>query len=131
MLSLQTIRDDHPEAKILSSNNGFGRSYDFDPYSGYDTSEETIFPVSVTDKRFPTKEVFYIVPTEEKSIAIQIQQAPQDSTLVNEKLQIELTKKANGEVTVRATDGQALNGYYQMWFSWAQHHQDNGEVWSF
>ena len=113
-----------PNATVLSENTGFSRDYTGNPYSGYEDTEETIFPVSVSDMRFPAKEIFYIVPVEGVSFAMR--QDKPDGTYTIPETDIKVTFD-RGQITAQWGD-QVLPGYYEMWFSWATHNQETGEV---
>jgi len=114
----------YPNAEVLSGDTGHSRNYDGNPYSGYEVSEELLFPVSVKDVRFPAKELFYIVPLEGMSVAVR--QNKTDGTYKVPDTNIEVTFD-RGTVTARWGDA-VMPGYYEMWFSWATYHQDNGIV---
>ena len=47
----------HPESKVLSTDTGFGRPYDVDPYGNYYTDPNILFPVSHKDDRLGPKEI--------------------------------------------------------------------------
>lgn len=130
-LRFAQVREQFPNAEILSRDTGYSRSYDFDPYSGYEDNDSTFFPISVRDDRFPAKEIFYIVPVGEQSVALKLKD-------LTEGVVARVVVDA-GELVVSANDGildARLNGtgetipnYVEMWFSWAIHHQDDGVVW--
>ncbi len=129
LLSLDDVRSLHPEAVVLSRDTGYSRSYDFDPYSGYEDRSDTIFPISVDDTRFPTKEVFFIVPTESQSVAVRVSRLDRGQRIESSQFGLAVEKTNDGELFVTDSVGEVKVGYYEMWFSWAQHHQDNGQVW--
>lgn len=115
---------DYPNATVLSTNTGHSRDYTATPYSGYSDTDQTSFPVSVSDERFPAKEIFYIVPIEGNSIAMQLGKEDGVYEVPDSDIKITLDKG-----TPIATWGDAeLPGYYEMWFSWATHNQENGIV---
>lgn len=127
LLSLSEVRDKFPSAQIMSTDTGYSRNYDSNPYSGYSDNDSTYFPVKVQDKRFPAKEVFYIVTNDDTSIAIRISTLDDSSKFSSDKYNLTLLKDG-GEITVEK-NGQPLPGYYEMWFSWAAQHDDNGDIW--
>ena len=130
LLTLDDVRNLHPDSAILSEDTGFSRNYGFDPYSGYEDNDDTIFPVTVDDTRHSAKEVFFIVPQAERSVAIQIGNVERGESADNSDLGLSVEKTSDGEVIVTNSEGETQPGYYEMWFSWAQHHQDDGDVWS-
>jgi hypothetical protein len=129
ILAFADVKSAYPKAKILSDDTGFNRSYGFYPYGSYEETEEFIFPVSVEDKRFFSKEIFYIVPLENNSIAVQqtnLQVGQKSRGPLENGAEIEVAKTKKGlEVKV---DGKKMPGYFEMWFSWATHNQENGLV---
>ncbi len=49
----------HPNTVVLSKQTGFNRPYGDDPYGGYSTSGEILFPLSHLDKSLPPKTVVW------------------------------------------------------------------------
>ncbi len=131
LLTLDDVKTNHSDAQILSTDTGYGRSYSGSPYVGYEDSADTIFPVSVDDARFPSKEVFFIVPLEQEanSVAIRISELDRGQKADSAQHGLSIEKTDGGELIVTDTSGDEKVGYYEMWFSWAQHHQENGQVW--
>jgi hypothetical protein len=128
-LNFSEVKEKYPNIKVLSDDTGYSRDYLRNPYSGYEETEETVFPVSVSDKRFGAKEMMYVVPFMDKSVAF-----PPDDLVKGRKetLNVEgsvlTAQRQNGGIVVSAS-GKRLPGYFEMWFSWATHHQDDGIVW--
>lgn len=55
--SWQTIKQAYPNAKVVTTETGYSRSYDVYPYGDYKTNNDLIiFPVSPDDNRLPRKE---------------------------------------------------------------------------
>ncbi len=46
----------HPATTVLSTDTGFARDYDRDPYAGYDKVQQLMFDVAQRDDRLPLKE---------------------------------------------------------------------------
>jgi len=46
---------EHPESLVLSTDTGYQRDYDRDPYASYEKNDRLMFPVGKIDKRYPTK----------------------------------------------------------------------------
>lgn len=130
LISFAELKKKHPEAKVLSDDTGYRRDYSFYPYGGYEDNEDLLFPVSVTDKRFNAKEIMYITPYKDKSIALSIQSLNKDKIDTFQFNGETLEVKLDGEEIIVSVDGNKLPGYYEMWFSWATHHQENGLVWN-
>ena len=127
LLTFAALQEKHPDAAVLSTDTGYDRHYGVDPYTGYGLSENLYFPVSVSDKRFPAKEIFYVVPYGKHSVAFPEKSLSDSSTFTLEDKALTATRNRDG-ITV-TSDGETLPGYYEMWFSWATHHQEDGVVW--
>jgi hypothetical protein len=128
LLTIGELKEKYPQAKILSTDTGHSRNYGGNPYSGYENNDSLYFPVSVSDNRYPTKEVMFIVPLEDVSVAIpqlKLKDKQAYEFKVNEK-DFVITRDG-GELEV-IFDGKEKAGYYEMWFSWATHHKDDGLV---
>lgn len=129
LIEFSKLKAEFPNTKVLSKNTGFNRNYEYNPYGDYDESDAIYFPISVKDDRFPLKEVMYVIPFKDKSIAVQQLELEDGQT---EEMEVDdsiIYLRRNGSEIVAQTDGKVLPGYYEMWFSWAIHHQDNGIVW--
>jgi len=128
LLTFENVKKNHPGARVLSSDTGHLRNYQTNPYGNYDEAEELLFPVSVQDERFKAKELMYVVPLDGKSAAFPVLQLKEGETTL-EKDGVELiATKENGEVFISDLSGKRLPGYYEMWFSWVTHHQENGII---
>jgi hypothetical protein len=128
-LAFAQVKENHPNARVLSQDTGHIRNYRSNPYSGYESREDLIFPVSISDKRFPSKEVMYVVPFEGKSYAFaQLKLREGEAKEFSAQGTKVTISRKSGEINVFA-DAKELPGYYEMWFSWATHHQEDGVVW--
>lgn len=128
LLTFDNVRKNYPQGKILSTQTGFSRDYQMAPYTGYLDSEETYFPISVQDQRFPAKELMYVTPFNGASVALpyhRLEKNSQHSINVDGKtLTIE---KKNNEMQAISED-KKYPGYFELWFSWAVHNQEDGLV---
>jgi len=124
VMAFSQAKERFSDATIMSTNTGFSRDYITGPYGDYDDNDELLFPVSVNDKRFPTKQVFYVIPIEGNSIAVS--QDKEDGTYDVPGTDIKVTLD-KGLITAKWGDA-VLPGYFEMWFSWATHNQDNGII---
>lgn len=128
LIEFSRVQSDHPDARVLSQHTGYNRNYNRDPYTGYGLSEDLVFPVSISDKRFPSKELFYVVPVADVSIAFPAEPLTGSVEMKHNGITLIATKADDGSISITA-DGESIPGYYEMWFSWATHHQDDGVVW--
>ncbi|WP_087016417.1 DUF3179 domain-containing protein [Thaumasiovibrio subtropicus] len=61
----------HPNTLVLSTQTGFSRNYDVNPYAGYESHERLYFPVSETvPDRYHAKAWVYGLTLENQSLAI-------------------------------------------------------------
>jgi hypothetical protein len=128
LLSFGELKTKYPHTEVLSSDTGFSRNYEGNPYSGYEENDSLYFPVSVSDERYPTKEIMFVVPLEDVSVAIP-QLKLKDKQVYEFKVKDkEFTISRNGGELIATFDGEPSAGYYEMWFSWATHHKDDGVV---
>lgn len=129
-LSFGELKNKYPDAQVLSENTGYSRDYGLSPYGDYDENEDLYFPVSVDDRRFPAKEIMLIVPVEKTWAAFpweSLKKKGKASISVQSK---ELNLALEGSEVFASYDGQNLPSYYEMWFSFAVHHQSDGLIWS-
>jgi len=121
-----------PGAQVLSTETGHYRDYGFNPYLDYDEREDLIFPVSFRDDRLPTKELMYVVPVAGKSAAFPftaLREAGSASLVVGPDDTLTVTVKEGLVRAVSVKEGE-LPGYYEVWFSWVVHHQEDGILWT-
>ncbi|MFT5179551.1 MAG: hypothetical protein ACI8R6_000083 [Candidatus Paceibacteria bacterium] len=131
LISFDEFSEKHPDGEVLSRDTGHKRDYTVYPYGDYDTNENLIFPVTVNDNRFATKEIMYIVGIGNKSVAFKRSDLISEGTAVVDVDGQNITASVDGsEIEVKDTEGNIIPGYHEMWFSWATHHQEDGVVWS-
>lgn len=132
LLRLQEARAIAPNAMVMTTNTGHNRNYTNTPYSGYGDTAETYFPVSVQDSRFFAKEIMYVTPLNNGgSLAIPANLLTSSMSVRHPELPVEVRVDTNGQIQVIDTQTESLlPSYYEMWFSWATHHQQTGTVWT-
>jgi hypothetical protein len=128
LLELGEVKKSNPTAIVMTTDTGYNRDYTLYPYGSYDFEEQLLFPTSVDDMRYSAKEIFYIVPVKDKSVALRIGELENGVTTTGPE-GLNALKNSSGEISITDNNGQDLPGYYEMWFSWAIHHQDDGTVW--
>jgi len=129
VLTYKVLKAKYPDAKVLSQKTGHPRNYTIYPYGDYDENDDIYFPVSVTDARYQAKTIMYVTPFDGRSFAFPITSLPENDKRSVESGGTRLTLfKQDGEITVTTQGGKNLPGYYEMWFSWATHHQADGVV---
>ncbi len=127
LLSFKEVKEKYSQGVILSEDTGFNRDYNRTPYSGYLENELLYFPISVNDQRFPTKELMYVIPFNDKSITFPYKQFKEGTQMFNvSNKEIKIQRLGNEIYTT--SNGENYPGYFELWFSWAIHHQNNGIV---
>ena len=81
LLRFSEVKQRYPDGVILSTNTGYNRNYLSTPYGGYLDNPDTLFPISISDRRFPAKELFYVVPFYETSVAFPYHQLATGSSV--------------------------------------------------
>ena len=127
VIPFKELKAKYPQASVLSEDTGYARDYSFYPYGDYETSDELYFPISVQDKRFPAKEMMYVFHLAEKVIAFPVKDLGIEDQSKVIQGQTGNARREGNEILV-TLDGRTVPGYYEMWFSWAVHHQKNGIV---
>jgi len=129
LMTFSELKEKYPQAKVLSDDTGYDRDYSFYPYRDYEDNEDMYFPVSISDQRFRAKEVMYVVPHKDRSITFPKDSLQDGQSVVLDIDNIKLTANRNGGEIIVKNGGEPISGYYEMWFSWAIHHQEDGLVW--
>jgi len=130
LLSFGDLKEKYSDIKILSEETGYDRDYSFYPYREYDQSDELLFPVSVNNTKFKPKEVMLVIPYNDVSIAFpQLSLEEQKKSTLKINGQTMEAFKDDGHISI-TLNGEELPTYYEMWFSWATQHKNNGLLWS-
>lgn len=129
LLTVGETKAQFPAARILSDNTGHSRDYSRNPYAGYDESEGFYFSPSVTDKRYPAKDIFVAFTLNGTPIAVPWLALENGRTYSHavDGQNITLSKAAN-QLRLTGPDGSDIPFYFEMWFSWAVQHKDAGVV---
>ncbi|MEO6201567.1 MAG: DUF3179 domain-containing (seleno)protein [Cryobacterium sp.] len=129
LLTVGEIETAFPEAVILSENTGHSRDYSRNPYSGYDQSEGFIFSPSKLDTRYPSKEIFVAFTVDGTRVAAPWLALGNDEKYVTDVAGQAVTlEKSKNQLAISAADGSDIPFYFEMWFSWAVQHQQDGVV---
>lgn len=129
VIAFKELKEKYSDSEILSENTGYSRNYRSNPYSGYEDTEDLYFPVSVSDKRYSAKEIMYVIPIEGKSVSIQQSKIQKGAS--SNKFSVlgkDLIIYRDGDEIRAEFNRELVPGYYEMWFSWATHHQMDGIV---
>jgi len=117
----------HPDAKVLSRETGFIRSYGRTPYGDYDTSKSIYFPVENEDLRLHPKEVIFGVEIDDKSKAYTEEDLKKlrkiEDTFNGVNLIVE--RSDAGIVTIKNKDtDEDIIPVRSFWFAWFAFHPD-------
>lgn len=129
LMTVGEMKAQFPDALIQGENTGHMRDYSSNPYSGYEESEGFYFAPSVTDKRYPSKEIFVAFTVEGTPVAVPwlaLENGDEYATEVD-GTEITLTK-ADNKLRITGADGADIPFYFEMWFSWAVQNKDAGTV---
>jgi hypothetical protein len=129
LITFAELKRKYPSALVLSEDTGYRRNYGFYPYGDYEESDDFVFHPSLRDQRFHPKKIMYVVNVDETSIAFPYEEVPQGETMIKVGAFSFSVVRNGGEIDVRYDDLD-LTGYFEMWFSWAVHHQKDGLVWT-
>jgi hypothetical protein len=84
----QRWRDAYPQTEVLSTQTGFARNYNRDPYGAYnppsgyyEPDSATMFPLMNTDRRFPPKTVFVGARSNEVALCFRLESLRQAGRL--------------------------------------------------
>lgn len=128
-LSLEEVKEKYPETKVLSDETGYRRDYAANPYGDYDESEAIYFPVSIQDQRFFPKEMMLVVPINKTWVAFPWEALREAGSAAIEVEGADLTVTMNGSEATIEHRGVSMPSYFEMWFSFAQHHQSDALIW--
>lgn len=138
ILEFNQIKEEYPDAEVLSEDTGYSRDYDQYPYGDYEENDEFFFPVTYKGEGLPSKEIVYAVRYNDTPVAFVLDKLRKEG---NVTMSLENGSKINAEfidekVVVKDQEGNILPGFYTMWFSWANHNlpegvneESDGEVW--
>lgn len=129
LLTMKDVLTQYPDALVLSEDTGYARDYERNPYSGYADSDDFIFTPSTFDNSFPSKKIFVAFSVDDTPVAVPWLEIVDGVTLEKtvHGTGIILSKN-NGELEIVKETGEDIPFYFEMWFSWAVQHSDNGVV---
>jgi hypothetical protein len=121
-------RQSHPATVILSTDTGASRAYGRDPYAGYDSSDQILFPLAFRSAGFHPKERVLGIQIGTIAKAYPFVELGKTSGVVTDQLgDTRLTirfDRAAARATVHAADGRQLPGVVGYWFAWYTFHPD-------
>ena len=121
-------RDRYPNTLVLSTETGYSRNYQRDPYMGYERSDDTIFPVPGASKRFHAKEFVMGIVLEGNAKAYPFSELARalDSFRDSVAGQAVTIEYDDAHRTARILDenGAELPSVMAYWFAWSAFYPD-------
>jgi len=124
----------YPDTLVLSTNTGYKRRYDLDPYASYRRNNQIMFPVENRDTRYRKKEFVIGLKRGEVSKAWPFKELEAAWKIEPSKEYIE--DKVNGDdvriyfspdkriAHITDGDGRLLDGLSAYWFAWVAFHPE-------
>lgn len=120
LLTMGEVKEEYPQAQLLSEDTGHTRNYARNPYSGYNENDSFFFQPSSFDERFEQKEIMAVFRVDDEVVAtpwLSFSDGTTREVAVAEKT-ITLTRD-NGELTITDESGTSYPFFFEMWFSFA------------
>ncbi|MCZ6541906.1 MAG: DUF3179 domain-containing protein [Nitrospinae bacterium] len=118
----------HPDTLVLSTQTGYDRDYERDPYQGYFTSREIFFPVGRLDHRYHPKEQVIGVQLEGLAKAYPFSELARVKSpfkdKVGKKTVCVLYDSKSRTATIKDESGKELPSVVVFWFAWHAFHPD-------
>jgi len=118
----------HPQTLVLSTDTGYSRNYNRDPYSGYEDSHGIFFPVSHRDPRYHPKERVLGIEIDGQFRAYPFAELSRTEGIIRDKFNAKelVIHYDHQSHSARATDteGRALTGINAFWFAWIAFHPE-------
>ncbi len=117
----------HPNARVLSQDTGYSRSYGADPYGNYYEDSFIWFPVEAEDDRIHAKTVVFGIEVNGEYKAYREEDLIQDNEITDEinGVNIKVTRSSDGVVTIANLDnGEEIVKERDFWFAWYAFHPD-------
>lgn len=129
LLPMDDVRRKFPHARVLSEETGHGRDYAKNPYAGYETDGDFLFAPSKTDARYPSKVIFVAFNVEQTPVAVPWLTLKDGETYRTRVGDTNIVlQKRDGELTITDEQKRSIPFYFEMWFSWAVQHGEQGIV---
>lgn len=127
IITFNQLKQNFPQAQVLSDQTGFNRAYDFSPYGDYDINDTLFFSASgSSESEFQLKELFVVAVDDNKQIGFN-----RNDLLENQIADIQnyqATVEKDGTITIINPEGKVLPQFVTMWFSWVSHPEKKQEL---
>jgi len=130
LLAISEIRKLYPEALILSENTGYSRDYGNNPYSGYETNSQFLFPLTDVDDSFPPKEMMVVFRADDTAVAVpwlKLREIGRITEIIDGN-QFTLEVSNEGKVFIFDESNTEYPFYFEMWFSFAVQNKKQSHV---
>ena len=118
----------HPDTTVLSTDTGYRRDYDLDPYEGYYRVAGLMFPVGDIRNDLPPKEMIVGVSILDGAKAYPLNLLKKRPGIFEDQVggePIKFTINAAGQVIeVSDSKGKAIPHIFAYWFAWQAFHPD-------
>jgi len=116
----------HPHTEVLSTETGFFRNYNRQPYGDYDTSTSLFFPVENTDERMHPKTVVYGIELNGEFKAYPEPALERAAEFTDSLAGVSIAVKFdNGIVTfTNSESGEDIVPVRGFWFAWFAFHPE-------
>jgi hypothetical protein len=116
----------HPQTKVLSTDTGYHREYNLDPYEGYYRTQGIMFPVGDVRTDLAAKEMVLGVEVNGVAKAYPISLLERKSGTLKDKIgenPVKLVLSKEGQV-IKVLDHQArtIPAIFAYWFAWQAFH---------
>ncbi|MEZ5590550.1 MAG: DUF3179 domain-containing protein [Gammaproteobacteria bacterium] len=121
-------RERYPATRVLSTETGYARDYQRNPYTGYEQSDFTFFPVPKASKRFHPKEIVLGVALDGTVKAYPFSELARAPSPVQDRIG---TQPVSIEFDAEHRTGRILNAAGEeipsvmaYWFAWSAFHPE-------
>ncbi len=118
----------HPDTFVLSTQTGFSRDYDDDPYEGYTTNRTVMFPAGRLNPRYHPKEQVIGVKLDGLTKAYPFSELAQVRSPFKDKIgkkTVWVTYDSKSRTaTIKDAAGKELPSVVGFWFAWYVFHKD-------
>lgn len=112
----------HPETRAVSFETGHEREYERDPYRGYESSREIIFPVGKLDPRLHPKEIIFGIKLGAVAAAVPLKILKKKKLISLSLGKEEIVFKYEEGPRAHLKDSREIPGTVAFWFAWAAFH---------
>jgi len=120
----------HPQGEVLSTETGARRNYSGNPYSGYEQSGQTMFPVPTYRADLPKKDWVVGVLVDDVARAYPLKFLPPGRTvrdkIHSDTLEITFHRDSQRVEVRRAESGEVLPSVKVYWFAWQAFYPNTG-----